>query len=84
MKSDRLIFTIYNQNDIDNPPKYNGELDSVKKELEDSINKLISDFENTHKSIVIFDQVDITNSEKRVELSLLIDLKTLASSSLPQ
>lgn len=84
MRPDRLIFTIHNKNDAINPPKYNGELNNVKEELQDNINKLISDFEDRHRCTVIFDKVDITNSEKRVELSLLIDVDTATFSSQPQ
>lgn len=76
MKPDRLIFTINNKNDNQNTPTYNGELNHVKKELEDKINKLIFDFENKYKVLVIFDEIDIVNTEKRVNISLLIDLNS--------
>jgi hypothetical protein len=73
--SDILTWTIYNENDIINPPIYNGEFKEVRTELQNNINKLIQDFEEKYKVIVAFEKVDITSSKKRVDIRLIIDLK---------
>lgn len=73
--SDILTWTIYNENDIINPPIYNGEFKEVRTELQNNINKLIQDFEEKYKVIVAFEKVDITSSENRVNIRLIIDLK---------
>ncbi|WP_322545168.1 hypothetical protein [Elizabethkingia miricola] len=76
MKPDRLTFEINEDGSFPNTYPYNGEFNNVKKELEDNLNKLIFDFENKYKVTVIFDEVDIANTTNRVDISLLIDLRT--------
>ena len=54
------------------PPPYKGELDTVKKELEDNINKLILDFENKYKVYVFFGK----SKKSIINIGLVIDLNT--------
>lgn len=73
--SDILTWEIRDKNDITNPPSYNGEFKEVRTELQNNINKLIQDFEERYKVIVTFEKIDVTNSENRVDVRLIIDLK---------
>lgn len=73
--SDILTWEILDENDIINPPSYNGEFKEVRTKLQNNINKLIQDFEERYKVIVTFEKVDITNPENRVDICLIIDLK---------
>ena len=68
--SDILTWEIRDKSDIINPPSYNGEFKKVRTELQDNINRLIQNFEEEYKVIVTF-----TNSENRVNIRLVIDLR---------